>query len=204
LDKKNEQTSQESEIMQEAHRALTIGYGNRTIDEFLQILRNYDVSFLLDVRSSPYSRFSPAFNKDTLEAACRSAGVRYLFVGDQLGGRPRSDSCYDSEGRVDYLKLAQEEYFREGITRLNTAVSKGICFALMCSELRPEECHRSKLIGEALKRLHIQIRHIDADGSLVDQSAVIDRITGGQDDLFGLNIAVSRSRGSYRTQQTND
>ncbi|MEQ1748095.1 MAG: DUF488 domain-containing protein [Prosthecobacter sp.] len=190
--------------MQEAHRALTIGYGNRTIVEFLQILRNYDVSFLLDVRSSPYSRFSPAFNKATLEAACRSVGVRYLFVGDQLGGRPRSDSCYDSEGRVDYLKLAQEEYFREGISRLNTAVSKGISFALMCSELRPEECHRSKLIGEALKRLHIQIRHIDADGSLVDQSAVIDRITGGQDDLFGLNIAVSRSRGSYRTQQTND
>jgi uncharacterized protein (DUF488 family) len=100
--------------------------------------------------------------------------------------------------------LAQEQYFCEGITRLNTAVSKGISFALMCSELRPEECHRSKLIGEALKRLGIEIHHIDADGSLVDQSTVIDRITGGQDDLFGLNIAVSRSRGSYRTQQAND
>lgn len=184
--------------------AYSIGYGNRELGEFLELVAARRIRYLLDIRSSPYSRFSPDFNKEGLERACAAKGIKYVFVGEQLGGRPQTDSCYDEEGRVDYCRLAQEPYFLDGIQRLETAIAKDIDFVLMCSELRPEQCHRSKLIGKVLEEHGIRLRHIDADGSVVDQTSVIERITGGQKDLFGETPEVSKSRGSYRTIQSND
>jgi uncharacterized protein (DUF488 family) len=184
--------------------AYSIGYGNRKIEELLEIVERWKIRYLLDIRSSPYSRYSPEFNKEALERACAENGIKYVFVGDQLGGRPQTDKCYDSEGRVDYCELAKEPYFVEGVRRLETAMTKDIDFVLMCSELRPEQCHRSKLIGKVLADHGIRLHHIDADGTLVEQTAVIERITGGQTDLFGEDPEVSRSRGSYRTIQSND
>jgi uncharacterized protein (DUF488 family) len=184
--------------------AYSIGYGNRELEEFLKLVESYGIRYLLDVRSSPYSRFSPDFNQASLEHACAAKRIKYVFVGDQLGGRPQKDRCYDDEGRVDYTRLAEEPYFVEGVRRLETAIAKNLDFVLMCSELRPEQCHRSKLIGKVLEDHGIRLRHIDADGGLVDQAAVIERITGGQRDLFGDAPDVSRSRGSYRTIQNND
>ncbi len=184
--------------------AYSIGYGNRELSELLDLVAARGIRYLLDIRSSPYSRHSPDFNKETLERACAAKGIKYVFVGDQLGGRPQTDWCYDEEGRVDYCRLAQEPYFVNGIQRLETAIEKDIDFVLMCSELRPEQCHRSKLIGKVLKEHGIQLRHIDADGCVVDQTTVIERLTGGQGELFGEAPEVSRSRGSYRAIQNND
>ena len=184
--------------------AYSIGYGNRKIEELLDIVEAHGIRYLLDIRSSPYSRYSPEFNKEALERACVERAIKYVFVGDQLGGRPQTVRCYDAEGRVDYCKLATEPYFVEGIQRLKTAIAKDIDFVLMCSELRPEQCHRSKLIGKVLAERGIRLRHIDADGRLVEQATVIERITGGQLDLFGENPQVLRSRGIYRTIEIND
>lgn len=184
--------------------AYSIGYGNRQLDEFLDLVAGRGIRYLLDIRSSPYSRHSPDFNKETLERACAEKNIKYVFVGEQLGGRPQTDRCYDDEGRVDYCRLAQEPYFVSGIQRLETAIQKNIDFVLMCSELRPEQCHRSKLIGKVLRDHGIQLLHIDADGRVVDQATVIERITGGQGDLFGEVPEVSRSRGSYRAIKNHD
>jgi uncharacterized protein (DUF488 family) len=184
--------------------AFSIGYGNRDTDEVLRIICELGVRYLLDVRTSPYSRFSPAFSREPFEKACAAAGIRYVFIGDQLGGRPRSDRCYDEQGRVNYAVLEEEPYFLEGLQRLETALAKGLDIVLMCSELRPEQCHRSKLIGKALQDRGVALKHIDVDGSVVDQSAVMGRITGGQQDLFGESTDASRSRGIYRTYNTND
>lgn len=179
--------------------AYSIGYGSREAKEVLDLVEGLGVHYLLDVRSSPYSAYSPAFNREALERMCEARDIKYVFVGDQLGGIPQSDTCYDSSGRVDYDRLAEEPNFVEGLEGLETALARAISFVLLCSELRPEQCHRSKLIGRALEKRGIQLRHIDADGSVVDQTTVIDRITGGQTSLFGETPEVSRSRGSNRS-----
>jgi uncharacterized protein (DUF488 family) len=78
----------------------TIGYGTREIDAVITLLRRYRINYLIDIRSKPYSRYKPDFSKDKLEEHLKQAGIRYVFMGDSLGGRPDDPACYDDEGRV--------------------------------------------------------------------------------------------------------
>lgn len=105
-------------------------------------------------------------------------------MGDSLGGRPNDPSCY-SDGRVEYSEVERRNWYQDGIARLRTACGQGRRVALMCSELDPERCHRSKLIGRTLECEGICVQHIDRDGSLIAQNRVIDRLSGGQSQLFG-------------------
>lgn len=171
----------------------TIGYGARTIGEFIEALRAHDIEYVLDVRTAPYSRFQPEFSKEPLEAALSGCGFRYVFMGDTLGGQPKDASCY-VEGKVDYDQVRAKPFFQAGLERLQRAYRQQHRVALLCSEGRPEECHRSKLIGEALVALGIPVRHIDEAGQLHSQAEVIDRLTGGQLDLFGPTRFTSRKR----------
>lgn len=171
----------------------TIGYGARTMDQFLAALEAFQIEFVLDVRSAPYSRFKPEFSKEALEVALKARGLRYLFFGDTLGGHPKDPDCY-TDGKVDYDKVCGKGFFQAGLERLKQAHQQGSRLVLLCSEGRPEECHRTKLIGEALVASGIPVRHIDEDGQLRSQAEVIDRLTGGQLDLFGGPGFRSRKR----------
>lgn len=172
----------------------TIGYGKRGIDELIATLKEHGIDFLVDVRSTPYSKFKPEFSKDALAAALQRHGIRYVFMGDLLGGRPDDEECYVN-GKVDYERLKVTEPFRRGIGRLRSAWEKELRVCVMCSEGRPEECHRSKLIGEVLEAEDIPVRHIDADGNVVSQQAILRILTGGQMRLFGDSFT---SRKKYR------
>ena len=93
---------------------LTLGYGNRQLGDVLALLRAHEVRYLIDVRSVPYSRFNPVFSKDNLATAVEKAGIRYVFMGDTLGGRPNDQSCYDEAGHVDYLACRETPDFKDG------------------------------------------------------------------------------------------
>ena len=181
----------------EAIPILTIGYGSRNAEEFISTLGRYAIQYLIDVRSHPYSQFNPEFCQDALEKTLRAAGIRYVFMGEMLGGRPSDPSCY-TEGRVDYVKCRERPVFQVGLARLRSAWEQHLRVALMCSEGKPEECHRSKLIGVSLAEEGIEVRHIDEAGELKSQGEVIQLLTGGQGSLFGDTSEVSRSRKQYR------
>ena len=174
----------------------TIGYGKRQFDEFAALLKEHSIDFLVDVRSAPYSKYRREFSKDILMAALRRHGIHYVFMGDLLGGRPDNSECYVN-GKVDYERLRRTVPFRRGIDRLCTAWNKGLRVCIMCSEGRPEECHRSKLIGEALASLDIPVQHIDAYGKVLSHEKVIEILTGGQKSLFGDTFT---SRKKYRVE----
>src|SRR5262245_9376349 len=129
----------------------SIGHGGRSLDAVVLQLKTLDVPFLIDVRSSPFSRFQPAFSRDPLRAQLEAHRVKYVFMGDLLGGRPSDRDCYDDEGKVDYQKCRTKDFFLRGIERLETAHVKGVRVCLLCSEGKPWECHRSKLIGWVLQ-----------------------------------------------------
>ena len=177
----------------------SIGYGDRPWSEFLERLRRHDVRFLIDVRSNPRSR-QPEFNAESLELLLSQEGIRYVFMGDTLGGKPDDPSCY-IDGKVDYEQCELRPAFRTGLDRLRVAVTGGHRVALMCSELDPERCHRSKLIGQALAKEGLELTHIDRDGERVSQHAVIGKITGGQEALFGQAFT---SIGRYEPQQPRE
>jgi len=146
----------------------TIGYGNRTIEDFITLLHQFDIEYLVDVRSQPYSKFNKMFCKETLERKLTQENIEYLFLGDCLGGRPTDPSCF-TEGRADYDKIRKKEFFRKGFERLITSWEKKLLTVVMCAELKPEQCHRSQLIGMALVEKDVPVKHINQAGRLVTQ-----------------------------------
>lgn len=176
----------------------TIGYGAREMAAFIDTLRRYGITYLIDVRSKPYSRFKPDFSKDRLEEHLRQAGIRYVFLGDALGGRPDDPTCYDVDGKVLYEQVGVRPYYLAGIDRLAKAQSQGLSVSLMCSEGKPENCHRSKLIGKSLAARGLEVVHIDEHDELIDQQDVLSRLTGGQPSLFGDDLLPGSSRKRYR------
>ena len=181
----------------------TIGYGNRTMSDFLKLLKDYDIQYLVDLRSQPYSRFKPEFSQRELEQHLKQAGIRYMFMGDTLGGRPDDSDCYldgDVKSKVDYTKLRAKPFFQQGIERVQTAWEKQLPVVLMCSELKPEECHRSKLIGTTLAERGITIAHIDEAGKLKTQA----QTEPDQLSLFGLNPKLETSRKKYHSQDKSE
>jgi uncharacterized protein (DUF488 family) len=176
----------------------TIGHGKRKSDEFLQLLKKFDIEYLIDVRSQPYSKFNPHFNQGELKALLESNGIKYVFMGDNIGGRPKDVSCYNEEGKVDYEAVMSKDFFRKGIDRLRTAYNKDVKVVIMCSESKPCECHRSKLIGKVLCSESIFLEHIDENGKVKDQFTVMSELTKGfaSLDMFG-NSSIVTSRKAY-------
>lgn len=184
----------------------TIGYGNRSLDDFLGLLQRYDIRFLVDIRSQPYSRFHPEFSQTALQTALIKHQVRYVFLGDKLGGRPTDEACYVN-GKVDYTLVREQPFFQQGIQRLKQAWLKNARMVLMCSELKPYECHRSKLIAPGLSAAGIIVAHINEQGVLKTQDQVIETLTGGQLSLFAdetFNPKIDLSRKKYSTDKKQE
>lgn len=171
----------------------TIGYGERTLVALLAVLQRYQIEYLVDVRTAPYSRYKPEFSKAELSAALRQQGFKYLFMGDQLGGRPTDPTCY-TDGKVDYDKVQATAAYQQGIERVRSAFAQQQRIVLLCSEGKPEQCHRSKLIGATLDKLGIPLVHIDEADEPQSQAAIITRLTDGQLSLFGDHPFHSRKR----------
>lgn len=179
----------------------TIGYGSRTIEQFLNALERAGIQYLVDVRSRPYSKFKPEFSKAPLEACLRKHGIPYVFMGDQLGGQPEDQSLY-VDGKVDYEKLRQTDAYRQGIEGLVRVWKEGTAICLMCGEEKPQECHRSRLIGATLENLKIPVLHIAPAGTLLTQEQVVFAATGGQLSLFQ-GRRLPRERSTFSEVQGN-
>lgn len=159
----------------------TIGHSNHPLNGFVDLLRQYRVREVIDVRSSPYSRYSPHFNSDVLRKALEQLSIGYAFLGGELGGRPADRSCYDSGGRVQYDVLANTDPFDDGVRRVIHRADD--CrIALMCTEKEPLECHRTLLIAAALEERGVIVEHILANGSLENHADTMDRLI----DIFKL------------------
>src|SRR5437773_2085700 len=89
----------------------TVGHSNHAMDAFIALLKQHEIQVLADVRSSPYSAYVTHFAREELEHALRQAGIKYLFLGKELGGRPDGSEFYDPEGYVLYWRLAESPVF---------------------------------------------------------------------------------------------
>lgn len=176
----------------------SIGHGARTVENLISLLQKFEISYVIDVRTKPRSRFNPQYNRDRFAESLIKHGIRYVFMGDALGGIPADLSCYDQDGKVDYEKVKRKDFFLSGIDRIQTAYEKNIRVACVCSEIDPCDCHRSKLIGEVLRDRKIPILHINKEGSLEDQSSVIKKVLRITEfDLFDTTSAPLKSRNKY-------
>ncbi len=144
---------------------LTVGHSNHSLDHFLELLQKHQIQVLVDTRSSPYSRYSSQFNREAIQAAIECAGMKYLFLGAELGGRPDGDEFYDGDGYVLYNRVAESPRFLQGIRRLEIG-TRQFRVAVMCSEEDPTGCHRHLLVGRVMAQRGATIQHIRGDGRL--------------------------------------
>ena len=161
----------------------TIGHSNHTLEHFTTLLRKAGVTAIADVRSAPYSRYAPHFNKDSLKEALKTAGIAYVYLGKELGGRSNDPSHYGSE-RVSYRRLAVTEAFAEGLKRVKEGAAN-YRIAMMCSEKDPLDCHRYLLVARRLAEQGVSVRHILADGEIEAQKATDARLMGDRQSQQG-------------------
>ena len=165
------------------HPIFTIGHSNNKIEDIISWLKKNSIAILVDVRSVPYSRYVPQANREAIQLASNNAGIKYVFMGDQLGGRPAGIETKDNLGNCDYSKLASTDNFREGLKYLLKGTEENT-LCILCSEEDPAKCHRGLLISRELAKLGIEVRHIRHDGSIESQEHFESRIPPVQLNLF--------------------
>jgi uncharacterized protein (DUF488 family) len=152
----------------------TLGHSSLSFERFVELLANVGVNAVADVRSSPFSKHSPWFNQPEMKTALRKSGIAYVFLGGELGGRPRDPSLF-SKGIADYSAMAETTDFRAGLDRLIMGLKRHR-IAMICSERDPLHCHRCLLVSRQLALRDVGIRHILANGLQETQTAAEDRL----------------------------
>lgn len=177
-----------SRIMETGARTiLTIGHSNHTLEYFVELLTLHGVTAVADVRSAPYSRFNPQFNREKLAGSLKTSKFRYVYLGLELGGRSDDRSCYE-HGRVRYDRLARTPLFRDGLARILRGADR-YRIALMCAEKEPLDCHRTLLVGHELDKSRVDVAHILANGTLEPHASTMSRLLAefgleSEDDFF--------------------
>jgi uncharacterized protein (DUF488 family) len=170
----------------------SVGHSNHELGDFLGLLGRAGITTLADVRSQPYSRRHPQYNRPDLEAALAEAGIAYIFLGHALGGRPDDPDVYDAEGRVDYELVRKTNVFQQGLKELLAA--RGKKTVLFCAEEDPLDCHRGLMIAPALLEIGEATCHLRGDGSQETMDEMEKRLLGetrvGEGFLDGLFAAV--------------
>lgn len=177
---------------------LSIGHSTLDYEQFAARLNAAGVTAIADVRTSPFSRNFAHFNRDVLKDALARDGVAYVFLGKELGGRPKGDEYY-TDGIADYEKMAKSDMFRKGLERVEQGARK-YRIAMMCSERSPLDCHRCLLVGRALAERGVTVRHLLPDGETVAQPEIEEQLLAmagkHHDDMFA--SPAERLNDAYR------
>jgi uncharacterized protein (DUF488 family) len=186
----------------------TIGHSNHTPEKFLELLTRHNINALADVRSSPYSRYLPHFNQQALQSYLPQSEIRYVFLGAELGARPKDVNCY-VDGKAVYEKIAELDTFHQGLERILKG-ARNHRIALLCAEKDPITCHRAILVCQHLVPFNLEIAHIHSDGELEYHEDLEERLLqihnlgdkkeNGQLSLFTLETETETPR-SERLRQ---
>lgn len=141
----------------------TVGHSIYKIEDFVKLLQNNNINTIVDVRSTPYSKFAPQYNKELLKQYLKQNAICYIFMGDTLGARYEDKGLLFDDGKVNFKKVQETKNFQDGIVRLERGIEKGYNISLMCSEKEAFDCHRFGLISEFLSKISINVNHIYPD-----------------------------------------
>lgn len=179
----------------------SVGHSNHSAEVFIDLLRRCGIEAVVDVRSHPYSRFARHFSRGVLDRLLREAGVSYVYLGQELGGRPEGDEFYDEDEHVRYDRVAQTESFRAGLGRLLDGAAR-MQVAIMCSEEDPLHCHRRLLVTRVLESEGLAtVAHVRGDGTIQSEASLSSQEeqlalfgAGGGERMWRSTRSVSRRR----------
>lgn len=182
----------------------TIGHSQHTPEKFVALLKKYNVNYVLDVRSTPYSKYAEQFNKENIFLLLENVGIQYSFMGKFFGARPPELFLYSAEGYLDFEKVAQSERFNKGMQSVILGLERGNRIALMCTEKDPMDCHRAIMVSRAFDKNGIKVGHILPNGTIQTQKELDNRLLElyfpdrGQLSIFNYTDSISEE--DYLTQ----
>lgn len=173
----------------------TVGHSIYEIDDFVKLLQNNNINTIVDVRSTPYSKFAPQYNKELLKQYLKQNAICYIYMGDTLGARYEDKNLLFDGGKVNFKKVQETKNFQDGIVRLERGIEKGYNISLMCSEKEAFDCHRFGLVSEFLSKISINVNHIYPD-KIVPHKELEQKLLKKYErkipivDLFNPNIKI--------------
>lgn len=144
----------------------TVGHSTHQLDYFLELLQEYSVNCIVDVRSVAASGYNPQYNKEPLSNFLKNNRITYLHFAEEFGARHNDPDLLDEDGKVDFEKVRKSWNFKKGVERLWQGINKKFTIALMCSESDPLECHRFSMVSIALEKDGFEVKHILKDKTL--------------------------------------
>ena len=181
------------------HSIWTLGHSTLAPDEFLHLIHGVGIQAIADVRSIPFSRRQPHYSSPNLALLLQKAGIKHVYLGDLVGGRPRHTGLYTPTGRADYRAMAKSEWFLQGLQRIQNGLDR-MSIGLMCGEEDPLPCHRCLLIAPELVARGLEPLHLRKGGRVETQRELEDRMLAAagmepaQGDLFLNNRSQGQSR----------
>lgn len=168
----------------------TIGHSNTPVEHLIERLDRHGIAVVVDVRSRPYSRHNPQFNRPELAEHLRLTGRPYVFSGHSLGGMPDDASLLTADGLPDYAKIRASAAYQRELAAVVRGVQDGRLgrVAIMCSEADPSGCHRRRLVGVDLVERGLGLVHVLGDGTLRTEHELREILGENQPsvlDLFG-------------------
>lgn len=156
----------------------TIGHSTRSLEDLINIVKQYKINCIMDVRREPYAsnKYTEIFNREFLDIKLKAEGINYIYYGKELGGRIKEEGVMDEEGDVDFDKIIINSLFQKGIEKVRIEIDKGQKIALLCSERNPLNCHRSILIGYVLSKIEIFVEHIIDENNTKSQSRIEEEL----------------------------
>jgi uncharacterized protein (DUF488 family) len=183
----------------------TVGHSTHQIDYFLELLKEYSINCLIDVRSVAASSYNPQYNQEPLSNFLKNNGITYLHFAEEFGARHTDPDLLDEEGKVDFEKIRKSWLFKNGVERLWLGLDTGFTIALMCSEGEPFDCHRFSMISIALEKDGFEVKHILKDKTLKNNAELEKQLLRKYDkkipkpDIFQPNISADdQLKAAYR------
>lgn len=175
----------------------TIGHSNYSIEKLINMLKYYNISCVVDIRGTPYSKYNVQFDKETIRYTLTKAGFIYIYMAKELAAKRLNKKSYNEEGYSDFERVAKEKDFLDGIERLKNGCNKGYNIVLLGAMQEPIRCHRSILVGKELRKYGFNVKHILDDYSIASQDDIeqmlLDKYFSNRgqmtiDDLIGNSL----------------
>ena len=189
--------------MKETKELYSIGHSNISAEAFINLLKAHNITCVVDVRSAPYSKYVPQFNKDEFKKTLAVQEIQYVPMGEEFGARRSDPSLYNGKGYLDFEATAKSAVFLKGIERIAKGMLDGYRIALMCTEQNPLDCHRFSLVARSFAQFGFCVKHILQDGTLQTQEQVEDALLDAyfpQRAMVGLFEDGNENRGQLVAQ----
>ena len=159
-------------------------------------MKPHCVNLVIDVRSIPYSRYAPQFNRASIQQSLNQYGLAYEYFGDVIGGKFTEPIFFNENGVIDFHKVIKSELFQRGLDTVIEKIHDDTKLVLMCAEKDPLYCHRFLLISRELNNRGVHPIHLLADGSVINHDELLNNITYGkkQSDFVQIGLLPDNQR----------